>query len=40
MEKKKNKTADEIAILDGFTHPTHYVDRKHIQALVEYAKTL
>jgi len=40
MEKKKDPTADEKAILEGFTHPTHYVDQQHIQELVSYAKTL
>lgn len=38
MEKKKEKTADEEAILQGFTHPTNYVDRKHIEPIVAYAR--
>jgi hypothetical protein len=38
MEKKKEKTADEEAILQGFTHPTNYVDRKHIESIVAYAR--
>ncbi len=38
MEKKKNRTKDEDAILEGFYHPTNYVDRKEIRAIVEYAR--
>ena len=34
MEKKKNKTADEAAILEGFTNPTNFVDRKHIEPIL------
>lgn len=37
MEKKKNRTKDEEAILEGFYHPTNYVDRKEIRAIVAYA---
>lgn len=40
MEKKKKKTNDEEAILEGFTNPTHYVDRKEIEAIVAYAKSM
>jgi len=40
MEKKKNKTADEKAILDGFTNPTNFVDKKQIETIVSYAKQL
>jgi menaquinone-dependent protoporphyrinogen IX oxidase len=40
MQKKQNKTEDEIAILEGFTNPTNYVDRLHINDLVSYAKSL
>lgn len=38
MEKKKNKTKDEEAILEGFYNPTHYVDKKEIEAIVSFAK--
>jgi menaquinone-dependent protoporphyrinogen IX oxidase len=40
MEKKLNKTADEQAILDGFTNPTNYVDKSHIQELISYVQSL
>lgn len=40
LEKKQNKTNDEIAILDAFTNPTYYVDKKHINDIVNYAKNL
>ena len=40
MEKKKDKTADEKAILEGFTNPTNFVDKKHIESIVAYAKQL
>lgn len=40
MEKKKNKSKDVEAILDAFYNPTHYVDRKEIEAIVAYAKQL
>lgn len=38
MERKKNKTKDQEAILEGFYHPTNYVDKKEIEAIVSYAK--
>ncbi len=38
MEKKKIKTKDEEAILKSFDHPTNYVDKKEIEALVSYAQ--
>lgn len=38
MERKKQKTPEDIAILDGFYNPTHYVDRKHIDAIVSFAR--
>ena len=40
LEKKKDKTPDEQAILEGFTNPTNLVDRKHIEEIVNYAKNL
>jgi len=40
MEKKKDKTEDEKAILEGFTNPTNFVDKKHIESIVSYAKNL
>jgi len=40
MEKKKNKTEDEKAILDGFVHPTNYVDKREIQSIVSYARKI
>lgn len=35
MERKNNRTADEDAILEGFTNPTNFVDRKHIEPILE-----
>lgn len=40
LEKKKDKTPDEKAILEGFTNPTNLVDKKHIEEIVNYAKSL
>lgn len=40
LEKKKDKTPDEQAILEGFTNPTNLVDKKHIEEIVNYAKNL
>lgn len=40
LEKKSELTPDEQAMLDGFTNPTNLVDKKHIQALIDYAKML
>lgn len=40
MEKKKDKTEDEKAILEGFTNPTNFVDKKCIETIVSYAKEL
>lgn len=40
IEKKKNKKEDEEAILESYYHPTSYVDKKHIQAIVSYAKKI
>ena len=39
IEKKKDKTPDEIAILDGYKHPSHYVDKKYIEEIVNYVNT-
>lgn len=36
IEKKENKTQDEIDIIEGYYHPTHYVDKKYIKEIVEY----
>ncbi|WP_027107855.1 flavodoxin domain-containing protein [Lacticigenium naphthae] len=40
VERKKNKTEDEEGIIESYYHPTNYVDKKHIEALVAYAKKL
>ncbi|MHB1154690.1 MAG: hypothetical protein ACYCWE_21710 [Eubacteriales bacterium] len=40
MEKKKNKTKDEEAIIESFYNPTNYVDKNEIQAIVTYAKKI
>ncbi|NCU33664.1 MAG: hypothetical protein EOM23_12200 [Candidatus Moranbacteria bacterium] len=40
VEKKPNRTPEEEDILKGFTEPTNYVERRHIDELVEYARTL
>lgn len=40
MQKKKNKTKDEEAILEGFLNPTNYVDKKEIEEIVSYAKKI
>ncbi|PKK97275.1 MAG: hypothetical protein CVV58_02105 [Tenericutes bacterium HGW-Tenericutes-3] len=39
IEKKQDKTPDEIAILDGYKHPSHYVDKKYIEEIVNYVQT-
>ena len=39
IEKKKDKTPDEIAILDGYKHPSHYVDKKYIEEIVNFVQT-
>ncbi|MFA7127296.1 MAG: flavodoxin domain-containing protein [Bacilli bacterium] len=38
MEAKKNKTDDQIAILNSFTNPTNYVDKSHIEKISIYVK--
>ena len=40
MEKKKNKTEDEKAVLEGFAHPTNYVDKTEIESIVAYARKI
>lgn len=40
LEKKKNRTKDQEAILEGFYHPTNYVDKKEIEAIVSYVKDM
>ncbi len=40
VEKKKSKTKDDDAILESYYHPKNYVDKKHIQAIVSYAKKI
>ncbi|MEA5017197.1 MAG: flavodoxin domain-containing protein [Erysipelotrichaceae bacterium] len=40
MLKRKNLTKDEEAILAGFDNPTNYVDKKHIDKIVMFAKSL
>ncbi|WP_423189840.1 flavodoxin domain-containing protein [Alkalibacterium sp. f15] len=40
VERKKKKTEDEEAILDSYYHPTNYVDKKHIGAIVSYAEKI
>lgn len=39
IEKKDNKTQEEIDILEGYYHPTNYVDKKYIVELVNYIET-
>lgn len=39
IEKKQDKTPDEIAILDGYKHPTYYVDKKYIEEIVNFVQT-
>ena len=39
IERKKDKTPDEIAILDGYKHPSHYVDKKYIEEIVNFVQT-
>ncbi len=34
IEKKENKTQEEIDILEGYYHPTCYVDKKYITDIV------
>lgn len=36
IEKKKNKTKEEEEILKGFSHPTYFVDQKHIKPMLDY----
>lgn len=38
MEMKRNKTDEQKAILEGFYHPTNFVDKKHIEPIVNYVK--
>lgn len=38
MEMKKNKTEDQKAILEGFYHPTNYVDKKHIEPILAFVQ--
>jgi len=38
IEKKKDKTPDEMAILEGYKHPTNYVDILYIEELVNFVK--
>lgn len=40
LERKKNKTEDEKAILEAYYNPTYYVDKKHIENIVSYAKNI
>ncbi len=40
MERKKNKTKEEEAILKGFYSPTNYVNKEQIQEIVSYAKKI
>ena len=40
LEKKKTLTSDEQGILDSYYHPTNYVDKKHIKAIVDYARNI
>ncbi len=40
IEAKNNRTNDENAILESMKHPTHYVDKKYIDAIILYAKSL
>lgn len=38
MMNKKDKTKEEMAILDGFDHPTDFVDKRHIGEIISYVK--
>lgn len=38
MERKKSKTKEVEVIIESYYHPKNYVDKKHIQAIVSYAK--
>ena len=38
IEKKGNKTQEEIDIVEGYYHPTNYVDQKYISELVSFVK--
>ena len=38
MEMKKNKTEEQKAILEGFYHPTDYVDKKHIEPILAFVQ--
>lgn len=40
LEKKKNRSKDEQAILDSFYKPTNFVRKKEIGSIVAYAKSL
>lgn len=36
IEKKENKTQEEIDILEGYHHPTCYVDKKYLSEIVSF----
>nr|WP_319215866.1 flavodoxin domain-containing protein [uncultured Trichococcus sp.] len=38
LEMKKNKTEEQKAILEGFYHPTNYVDKKHIEPILAFVQ--
>jgi len=38
IEKKQDKTPDELAILEGYKHPTTLVDKIHINDLISYVQ--
>jgi len=40
IEKKQNRTRDEIALLDSYNNPTYFVDKAHINELITYAQNL
>ncbi len=40
IEKKKEKTEDELKMLDGFYHPTNFVDRIYIEPILNAIKSI
>ena len=40
LKHKNNLTNDEKQILDGYSNPTYYVDKKHIKDIINYVKNL
>lgn len=40
LKKKKNRSAEEEALLQSYNTPQNYCDRKNIAPLLAYVKTL